>query len=325
MSKNRKRIPLTFLIMIIGLITFNPTPVKAENETTSVYRLYNVSSGEHFYTVNENEKSGLEKSGWICEGVGWMAPVVSSQPVYRLYNPKAGDHHYTVNETEKEYLVKAGWKDEGIAFYSDEDKTYAVYRQFNSNQKKAGAHNYTVSEKERDVLVKAGWKNEGEGWYASAEGYSDPSAIEKINAKRAKLEASKASAKAEAAKSSGVTGTAIVSAARKWVGVGKYVSGGTNPKTGTDCSGFTQYIFRQFGISLNRTARSQASNGYKVSSPKPGDLAIWTGHVAIYAGNGVIIDAVNAKQDIRERAFGKSKGAGRFLGYYHIKGVSNGN
>ena len=323
MSKNRKRIPLVFLIMIIGLITFMPVPVKAETQTAEVCRLYNVSTGEQFYTVNQKEKDSLVKLGWIFEGVGWTAPAVSSVPVYRVYNPRSGDHHYTVKEAEKDALTKLGWLDEGIAFYSDETETIPVFRQYNPNQKKAGAHNYTINEEEKNVLVKAGWSDENIGWYALGEGYANPEAPAQIEAARAKIAAAASARANTAAASSGVSGRAIVEAARKWVGVGRYRSGGTNPATGTDCSGFTQYIYRQFGISLNRSSRSQTANGTKTNDPKPGDLVLWTGHAAIYAGNGIMIDAVNSSQGIRERAFARSKGAGTFLGYYHVAGVGD--
>ena len=323
MRKNRKRIPLTILTMIIGLITFAPTPVKAESETADIYRLYNVSSGEHFYTADETEKEGLVKRGWVYEGIGWRAPAAAGTPVYRLYNPNAGDHHYTLSAEEKDALVRKGWKDEGTAFLSDDTKTMPIYRQYNPNQKKAGAHNYTGDAQENSVLIRAGWKEEGICWYASGSGWANPEAEKLIGEALKKIQAQKSAKEAQQAKSAGVSGASIVSAARRWVGKGIYRSGGTNPATGTDCSGFTQYIFRQFGINLSRTSRGQTSNGTRTSNPKPGDLVLWTGHAAIYAGNGMMIDAVNPRQGIRERAFGRSKGAGTFLGYYHISGVNN--
>lgn len=73
-----------------------------------------------------------------------------------------------------------------------------------------------------------------------------------------------------------------------------YLWGGTSPSTGFDCSGFTQYVFRQVGISLPRTAEQQRQFVTPVSNPQPGDL-IFTGipawHVGIYAGNGMMYDS----------------------------------
>ncbi|WP_143426841.1 C40 family peptidase [Georgenia soli] len=82
------------------------------------------------------------------------------------------------------------------------------------------------------------------------------------------------------------SGSAIVDYARQFLGV-PYVWGGTTP-AGFDCSGFTSYVFAQFGTSLPRTSGAQASTGTRVSAAeaRPGDLVTWPGHVGIYTGNG---------------------------------------
>ena len=98
-------------------------------------------------------------------------------------------------------------------------------------------------------------------------------------------------------------GSSIVATARKYLGY-KYVYGGTSPSTGFDCSGFTSYIFRQHGISLNRTAAGQYSNGTYVSRSnlQPGDLVMFgspINHVAIYIGGGQIIHASTPSTGVR--------------------------
>ena len=136
-----------------------------------------------------------------------------------------------------------------------------------------------------------------------------------------------AAAQAQAANVATPAGTSsvaqqIINIARSWVGRGIYAYGGNNPATGVDCSGFTKYVFAQVGITLNRVAASQAANGYYVSTPMPGDLAIWTGHAAIYSGNGMIIHASSPGTDIVETTVGWcGSGSGAFLGYYRIPGV----
>ena len=78
-----------------------------------------------------------------------------------------------------------------------------------------------------------------------------------------------------------------------------YVYGGAGPSS-FDCSGFTQYVYKQFGYSLPHSARSQAYIGTRVSKDelRLGDLIIFTengssdiGHVGIYIGNGSFIHA----------------------------------
>ena len=67
----------------------------------------------------------------------------------------------------------------------------------------------------------------------------------------------------EVVTSENVTGADIVSYARNYLGY-EYTSGGATPSRGFDCSGFTSYVYRQHGISLNRTAAGQYSNGTAV-------------------------------------------------------------
>ncbi len=133
---------------------------------STMNRLYNKWTGEHFYTANDDEKANLVSLGWTDEGVGWTAPTTSNTPVYRLYNKyvAGGDHHYTTDTAERDNLVKAGWINEGIGWYSDDDKGVIVYRQYNPYAV-TGTHNYTTSKDENDSLVKKGWRGEGTGWY----------------------------------------------------------------------------------------------------------------------------------------------------------------
>ena len=103
--------------------------------------------------------------------------------------------------------------------------------------------------------------------------------------------------------SSGLTQTqrdAIVSAA--WSKVGSsYVYGATGPNS-FDCSGFTRWCYAQAGISLPRTSESQGGWGVATSNPQPGDLVCWGGHVGIYLGGGMMIDAGNPRVGVSYRA-----------------------
>ena len=99
-------------------------------------------------------------------------------------------------------------------------------------------------------------------------------------------------------------GSSIVATAKKYLGY-KYTYGGSSPSTGFDCSGFTSYIFKQYGISLNRTAAGQYSNGVAVSRAnlQPGDLVMFgksgINHVAIYIGGGQIIHSSTPSTGVR--------------------------
>ena len=72
-----------------------------------------------------------------------------------------------------------------------------------------------------------------------------------------------------------------------------YVFGGTSLTNGADCSGFTQAVFANFGISIPRDSYSQRSCGVAVAyeDAQPGDIICYAGHVALYIGDGQIVHA----------------------------------
>ena len=93
------------------------------------------------------------------------------------------------------------------------------------------------------------------------------------------------------------TGAELASFSLKFQGY-PYVAGGNTP-AGWDCSGFVQYVFSQFGISLPRTSGAQATVGTPIASladAKPGDILANGTHAAIYIGNGQVMNAMNPVQ-----------------------------
>lgn len=109
------------------------------------------------------------------------------------------------------------------------------------------------------------------------------------------------------ASTAGATREAVVSYARQYLGY-RYKSGGASPSSGFDCSGFTTYIFKHFGISLSRTSGGQSGNGVAVSKGNmiPGDIICFSnsssskriGHVGIYIGGGKFIHSANSRQGV---------------------------
>ena len=117
-------------------------------------------------------------------------------------------------------------------------------------------------------------------------------------------------------------GTAVVEYAKQYLGY-KYVSGGASPSTGFDCSGFTSYVYKQFGVSLYRTSRDQIKNGVAVekSNLQPGDIVVFNndsntaiGHVGIYIGSGNFIHAANPSDGVKITSLSSSYYSTRYLG-----------
>lgn len=177
MSKKKKRLfRMISLCLILGMVFTTIAgfimTVQAEGLTeepiakTAVFRLYNPNSGEHFFTVLDEERVNLVKAGWSDEGVAFFTSVTSDIPLYRVYNPNTGDHHYTVNQYEYDMLCQAGWSGEGIAFYTCNEgmDTIAVYRRYNPNAT-VGTHHYTINVEEAYGLSAMGWSDEGIAFY----------------------------------------------------------------------------------------------------------------------------------------------------------------
>ncbi|WP_227748322.1 C40 family peptidase [Oerskovia douganii] len=102
-----------------------------------------------------------------------------------------------------------------------------------------------------------------------------------------------------AAPAAAASGSAVVDIAMKYVGV-PYVYGGSSP-SGFDCSGLVKYVYAQLGVSLPHQSGAQRDAGTPVSASeaRPGDL-IWTpGHIAIYAGNGMQIEATTPGSTVK--------------------------
>lgn len=80
-----------------------------------------------------------------------------------------------------------------------------------------------------------------------------------------------------------------------------YVYGGTSLTNGTDCSGYTQSVYRHFGVNIPRTSGEQAGFGREIAygDMEPGDLVCYSGHVAMYIGGGRIVHASSRKEGIK--------------------------
>ena len=118
--------------------------------------------------------------------------------------------------------------------------------------------------------------------------------------------------------SSSASGAArrVISTGEQYIGT-PYRYGGTSPRTGFDCSGFVQYVYRIQGVDLPRTSRQMAGVGLAVEpsvrSLAVGDLMLFAqggtiSHVAIYAGNGRFIHSSSSGHGVRYDDLGSRRG-----------------
>lgn len=108
-----------------------------------------------------------------------------------------------------------------------------------------------------------------------------------------------------------ISSNAVIAYASNFLGT-PYLWGGTTP-AGFDCSGFTQYVYRHFGVTIGRTTYDQINNGYAVSRDalQPGDLIFFGSsgnptHVGIYVGNGVYINAPHTGDVVKLASINRS-------------------
>jgi len=108
-----------------------------------------------------------------------------------------------------------------------------------------------------------------------------------------------------------LSSNAVIAYASNFLGT-PYLWGGSTP-SGFDCSGFTQYVYRHFGVTLGRTTYDQINNGYAVSrdSLQAGDLIFFgssgnPSHVGIYVGNGVYINAPHTGDVVKIASINRS-------------------
>ncbi len=126
---------------------------------------------------------------------------------------------------------------------------------------------------------------------------------EEKNRKAAQSESSSATSEAPVVYATGGSelGQSVASYACQFVG-NPYVYGGTSLTNGADCSGFVMSVYANFGVSLPHSSAGDRSVGTAVdglANAQPGDIICYSGHVAIYIGNGQIVHASTAKTGIK--------------------------